>query len=442
MQETRHHSSAGSSTARWRLALAVLTVGVVVSVYPARGDQLNRAACDGCVAAILDGAGGWMLPTPTSPEGWDNDRVVDAWMEVIAREDTPGGARDYNSIRRLAQHRGLYRLKHPTGPRGLRSTLPSRIEADLMRLATPEPPPEGQAARVPRSLRTDHRRGSALVALGAIDSPSPEAVAMVVAALSEEEAGDVASAVEAAGMLGEYAASAAPDLERLMRSATPGEVTERHVTVRSRWDAHLEAAGALARVSSEPHGDAVGALVWTVANGERESVLRALEHLEAIGTRGASASAGLMAMLAQPDLGRPELAPAIAATSPALLPDLMEWLMEWSASDVHVAAWSAERELFALSQRWGNAPEMVAALPTLVATLDSRAAADGLTLSKILREIDDPAAQEAYAAYLRRERQERGASTNWDATKAYLFTDARATLERRVKQREKTTGAD
>ena len=353
-------------------------------------------------------------------------------MEVIAREDAPGGRSDLNSMRRLAQHVGLYRSKYPTGPRGLRSTLPSRIEADLMRLATPDPPPNGVPARAPRRARKDHRKGPALVALGSIDNPSAEAVAMVVNALNEEPPDYMPSAVEAAGMLGPHAAGAAPDLERLMQAATPGEVVDNYMAGRSRWDAYLETAGALARVSDEPHDVAVGALVWSVENGEYASVVRALEHLEALGERAQPAGAELMGMLTNPDLGRPPIAPAVAATAPALLPELLEWLMEWSTSDVQLAAWSADRELFALSQRLGAAPEMIAAVPALIATLDSRPAAEGLTLSKVLREIDSAEAQEAYAAYLRRERQERGASTNWDATKAYLFTDARKTLERRA----------
>jgi hypothetical protein len=429
MQETTRRALVGSAWASRRplLAAVVLAGGVMLSLLPARASQLNQAACDACVAAILSGETGWSLPTPTEAEGWDNGRIVDAWMEVIAREDAPGGSTDYNSIRGLAGHVGLYRSRYPTGPRGLRSTLPSHIEPALLVLATPDPPLDELAARAPRG-RSNHRRNPALMALGSIDDPSPEAVAMVIEALNDEDQGAVRSAVEAAGMLGRHASSAAPELERLMEAATPGEASSRHMTVRGRYDAHLEAAGALARVSDEPHDAAVAALVWCVQNGELQSVQRALEHLEALGERGKSASDNLMAALTYPDLGRPPVAPAVAATSPELLPELMEWLMEWSASDVQLAAWSADRELFALSQRWGDAPAMRDAVPALIATLDSRAAAEGLTLSKTLREIDSPEAQDAYEAYLLRERKERGASTDWDATKPYLFIRAQESL--------------
>lgn len=428
---------------RRRVVIVGVAVWALLTTSPALGARSGRADCEAFVAGVRAGTPTHMLPTPAA--GWDNDRVIDAWIEAIALGDRPGERPAYAAAFRLARHEGLLRSDEPQGSRALDVTLPSRIEPvllDMLRRAAPlrptatrPPAGAGQPARI-RGLRAP-----VILALGSIDAPGSDAIAAVLEALNNEEAETVESAVEAAGMLGHHAAGATADLERLLESTPPGRPTS-FVAMR-RQDKRVEIAGALARVSDGPHALALDTLVESARSEGPASAERALGHLRDIGPRGRPAVDGPMAILDDAGLDRPAVAPAIAAVAPDLLPALVERLLARSASDDRAAAWRAEKELFALSRRWGASPEMRAIVPALIATLETRAAADGLALSKTLREIDSPLAGEAYGAYLRRERRERGATGELKPPRRRWFADTVDLIGRGAEaaQRSKTEAA-
>ena len=428
--------------------MAVVVVIFALVVVPAtRGQASERAgkrACDEFVAGVLAGRPTHILPTPTA-EGWDNDRVIDAWIKAMSRGVGAGLEPPSFVAGRFARHEGLYSLGEPLGPRALDLMLPSRIERALLDMIRPDPARLHADPRDPRGPidagLISRMRPPVILALGSIDDPSPEAVSVVIAGLTDENSAVQTCAIEAVGMLGSHAIGAAPVLERLLESAAAGAPGERHTVRMTTWHAQVEIAGALARVSEGAHDGAVSALAEAVFYDGPESAERALEHLRALGSRGEHAVGPLRLMLAKPHLDRPTVSHVITAISPELLPAVVEELASLSASDDLLAAWSAERELFALSRVSGDSPEMREIVPALIATLDSRVAADGLALSKTLREIDDPLADEAYAKYLRRERRERGATGGPQTTGGSWFSNLARAFARdaAAEEQEETT---
>ena len=339
---------------------------------------------------------------PPSMRGWDNDAVIDALAEIIAKGR---GRPTYAAAAALAHRNGLQTSQGVQDSRALDFMLPARIAPILLTALDSE-----------RVLARVGYHENLLLALGSIDAPTPAVVAAVRQALKHDDPRVVASATKAAGMLGVHAAEMAGHLEALLHPDDPGrwdDVGGRRVWIEDR----AEIAGALARVSDRPHAKALQALVRSARGGvirstrggERRPAPRAVGHLRALGPRAEPAIDDLLAILHEKDVERPTVATAIAAISRERLRSVVYLLADLCAGPDRSAAFFADRELLALSREWGDSAEMRGVAPALIAALNARPAADGLQLSKAIRRIDTRGSRKAYDAYLRRERHERGA---------------------------------
>jgi hypothetical protein len=391
-----------SSPPRWSFATSLATA--ILLSLSALGQDAGRRATDAFTSSIRAGTA-WSQQPPVEMPGWDNDAVIDALMEVIAAPDhTVPGQGIYSSMRetaasRLAYRRSMQKLDDPWDSRGLQAMLPARIAPALL-------------VALAEAKRTSKRslRGHLLVALGALDEPPSEAVAVIRAGLTDPDWHVVDRALTATGTLGFHASGSANDLERMLDASPPG----RWVVDSGRWrwdDMRMEIAGGLARVSSGSHPQALDALMACLGNDRVRSAERAIAHLRDLAGRAAPAIEELIAVLRHADVGRPVVSPLIAAIAPDRFAEVVELLAGRAASGDMSTAWPADRELLALSQEHGATDELRSLTPGLVAALDARSsAADGLQLAKVLRQIDSPEAQTAFEAHRRRERHERGAA--------------------------------
>lgn len=315
-----------------RRILATLLVFASVLVLGGWGRSAGRKASDKLAAEIRSGtvteATAELRSFPRD-SGWDNDSIIDAYVDVVAFGDR---AARVTAIIGLSNRRALQAWGPPKDSRALDFMLPARIAPILL-----------------ASLREDvgegpQYRGGLLVALGSIDNPSPEVIAAVVRAL-EGDAGRVPrQAVVAAGMLGFHAAEVSGDLARMLDDEGlrgPG---------RGRWAAsRLEVAGALARVSPGVHHRALEVIV-EAAHDEGSPEL-ALTHLRDLGSRARPASDDLLSILIlSDDNTHPSpFIDAIVAVSPERLPALLAALIGRAASEDASTSMLADGELARLA---------------------------------------------------------------------------------------------
>lgn len=297
---------------------AVLLLAAAIAL-PCCGRPAGRRASDKAADLIRNGGLSGFRSWPANA-GWDNDSLVDAYVDVIAHGDEAAGV---GAALGLSSGMGIQCWEPPANARGLDFTLPARVAPILLAALR-----EGRAEWV-------QYRGALLLALGAIDKPSSEVVATVVESITEDAPSP--EAVRAVGMLGVHAAGAAGDLNRLL-SADEGDAAVGRVDV----------AGALARVSDATHPVALDILI-RAAEGKNRSTA-AIDHLRALGPRARPAADVLLACLSRGKRVDELAFEATLAVSPDELSSVLTTLLARATSEDAQEAWSATSKLDQLSR--------------------------------------------------------------------------------------------
>ncbi|MAF12183.1 hypothetical protein CMK11_17190 [Candidatus Poribacteria bacterium] len=310
-----------------RSGLATLLALALALPLVSCGKPAGRKASDEYVAKIRQG-GRPGYSGYGRDSGWDNDSVIDVYVDIIAHGDR-------NRVRaalNLSTGHGIQKWDKRKDSRALDFMLPARIAPILLASLREDTPQWPQF------------RGALLLALGSIDEPTPEVVATVRRALTEDDAAASRQAVRAVGMLGFHAAEAAGDLARIL----DGHGSGRPVVGRGsggRTASRLAVAGALARVSDGVHPRALDILAQAARGNNTGAASQAVMHMGALGSRAKPAADVLIGVLSDGDSSVSTVVEAIAAVSPDLLPTALATLMRRAASEDASTARSVEFEL-------------------------------------------------------------------------------------------------
>lgn len=274
---TRQESDGRAPAQPHRWALGLVVPCLIAAGCDGREAADAEMTCDEFIAAIRRGESPNARPF-RSTRGWDNDAVVDALADALERaRPSPETIKRGRAPRHLAAaylaNGGVQRPGRTRDSRRGRYMLPARVAPALIAALAADDAPTGGAYR--RNL---------LVALGRIDAPTPEVVATLLRALAADDPTIVATGVDVVGRRGIYAAAAADELERMLGRDVAGRRIESHGRA-GRVDDRVGIAGALARVSAEPHPRALAALIRSV-RGDRDRSAKRASNTSGIWVRG------------------------------------------------------------------------------------------------------------------------------------------------------------